>query len=419
MSNNKIFQNLFFFYLYLYTIWPNYISLQIGTFPGINFPKIMAVILFLYWVRLILKNNQLSKIYSANFKKIKKYLWVLIAYLLFIFLLTILFHFEIRKLVNLFIRYSNGLLIICIVASLDNITFRRKLFVNLTKILFIVSVIGITEFLVGKNIYSFIFSAKTIYAAETLNVIQTGSLYRITSCFSHNLNLAQFYIIIIPFVFFLGNTYFKKVKKRLWFYIFFSIGASLLTFSRALYVSYFAFFIIELIYLTPKSAILNFLRILFASLFIILLVYINFNIEILNDISIEYRGKPLTEDVHREGQIIEAIPLISNNLYQGYGITEAAQILDYGSLDGTPTVDNHYISIALESGIIAVIFIFIFYLIITIKAFRVNKYLAMSAFGFLFQSFTLSNLESHIYFYLIAGIILLTTRKSLRPISYA
>jgi len=64
-------------------------------------------------------------------------------------------------------------------------------------------------------------------------------------------------------------------------------------------------------------------------------------------------------------QLQKGIPLVVNNYLLGYGPGNAASILNVGDAN-LPTIDNYYLSLSLESGIVSLL-IFIIILLLFLK----------------------------------------------------
>ncbi len=135
---------------------------------------------------------------------------------------------------------------------------------------------------------------------------------------------------------------------------------------------------------------------------------------ISQSVGVLFENKDLLSDSNRMDQVTSAIPLIDKSTFFGYGFGRGAEILDFGSLDGSPTIDNYFLTLILNSGLVGFIIFTLFYLNVIYKYFKVNKrnkLIITALIFFLINLFTLSITENHTIFYFFLAFLLVVDEK--------
>lgn len=233
-----------------------------------------------------------------------------------------------------------------------------------------------------------------------------GNSRRIQGPFSNPITLGQFSIIIIPCL-----IYFKKFNISI---LKINLGILLLS-TLTLFTRSRTFFV--LLTALICFALFDFYKKMDKkSKAILLVVTLLFTVILLNidagliKVSSLFDGRSLIEDDNRIIQVALAIPLILNNWLTGYGYGMAAETLNFGTRGGSlGTVDNFFLTIILESGIITVSLFIVFIIIIFklfLKAENNERYITLGLCLYSIHLITLSVTETHPIFYMVLSIYL-------------
>ena len=283
----------------------------------------------------------------------------------------------------------------------------------------IVGLIAVAETIVHRNLYGGFFGKWLNYDAGWLKGVWFGDSrdgkYRAFGPFLVHLSLAEFFILAMPFV-----IYCLEKAKRGWVKLLFWASIPLCLFgvyttdSRT---SLIAALCIIAIYLVFKGLRFQIER--KESSMRPLIALIILGLVVLAPLAIGLVFKRIGwenafgESGSRTMQLIIGIPKVVHRPLFGYGVGNAGYVLDYRPDGHTPSIDNYYLSMALDAGIPAMLAFAILPLTMVWMAFRRavrrgpdgSLFLAfgLSGLGFAIVRFTLSQYENVNFFYILLG----------------
>jgi len=287
----------------------------------------------------------------------------------------------------------------------------------------IVACYGVIEIFMGHNIFGQFLDKSNLTEFQVANLESKirGGVHRIQSSFLNPLVLGQFIVLMLPVLLFFRTktksniTRYNIVITLLFFLLFFvrSRASTVILVLGLVYLVYY-FIIISKSRIEIKLITLLFLFILIPSL-----IYLNSDNGFIIDF---FDGKDLTIDSNRETQLLLAVPIILNNLWTGCGFGLGATVLDFGSLNrANGTIDNYFLTVILDSGILALVSFIILYLKIIFYYFKVNKenlFLLIGLILFMINMFSLSLTEIHPLFYFLLSFLLISETKDKRQFNY-
>lgn len=272
------------------------------------------------------------------------------------------------------------------------------------------------ELYTQQNVFSAFLDTETLNEFQKDQVIDKlrGTGHRVQGSFAHPLSFGHFCVTITPILLYLRAH--SRERLLLSLSLLALLVIMLFTRSRTVLI---IFIISMLVYGTHylrfhrhNIAIkgLNFMLLCIAASSIITI----FDPEILDDF---FGGKSLTEDTNRLTQLTTAVPLIFDSLWLGNGFGLGSQTLGFGlSQSDFGTIDNYFLTVVLDSGIVALaLFMLICYqsLKLYFRLYANAKYVFYGLLFFMINLFTLSIIEVHTYFYFFIALTLLTTNKSI------
>lgn len=379
------------FFIVVFHLWPAYGVFKVGSLPGLNLQRLCLVLLIISWIYTLLSSSWHLLYLFKRISEHRYFIFGLATYFLWKYLsianstnFTKSIYAATNELVPFFLLFLIG-----ITVWHDSKQIERAIVVLMISSFF-VSLLGIYESFVKHNLFqSFvpITSEFTEFALESK--IRGG--YRIQSTFSHPLVLAEYLVFTIPLAFVIA------VNSRALFYrvlglivLAFSGCALLMTGSRAavgilvLLGMLAVLWKLWLIIRSPKSSGYWLTALVMLLLPVVIAVaFLGFTL-----LWTKVQGHSMEEISSTTGRFTQlqmSIPLIMGHPILGYGAGNSATTLDYGHPSSLPTIDNYYLSIALDSGLPALaLFIFMlgYILILSLLAYRSGAPLAQ---GFIFS----------------------------------
>lgn len=394
---------------------PGYIAIPMGFFY-LTMDRLILILLLLYWIfgLLFLKlvRNTLMRSLKAN-----KAITYLIICFLFLNLIAVYnsldFETSLKRYIN-FLLYVISSYFVVLSIPLQKNHLKKIGFTFLFSSIILIA-ISILEIINKENVFTYFLhnTNLTEYQEADLLSKMRSDTRRIQASFANPLTYGQFIIMIIPILLF-----FRKIiskKKWIWYVTILSLGAltfmiksraaTLILFLIILYGLYYFFFITKIKF---SSKILVFLLCFLLGLVVFDLI----NHSIVADF---FGGESLMSDDNRLQQFILAGPLISENIWSGYGFGMGAEVLDYGSLGrANGTIDNYFLTIILDSGILTLITFIILCITIFSKYFKIkkhNKFLLVGLIFFIVNLLSLSVTEIHPIFYFFLALLLKLDHK--------
>lgn len=365
----KIIEVLLLITIFLFYAWPEYFVLKIGSLPGFNIQRVSFLVMLIFWLFVTISSKWHRRLFFTNISKYKKSL------ILFIILFTIKI-ISINNSIDLvhssYVTLNEIIIWFCLMLISLSIWNKPKHIIRVINILAIASVIififGVFELIYGKVVFEDLVGISSKYTSNALSInFRDG--HRVKSIFGNTLGLAQFLTILLPFLMFSASS--KTTIYLKIFYIttiLFSLFLIYKTESRAsiliIIILILVWFFIKMIkYFNSSKTIAKYIIFLIIPAFIIFLSFELFNI--FSNLVIGKNTLEMTSMIVRVVQLQKGIPLVVNNYLLGYGPGNAASILNVGDAN-LPTIDNYYLSLSLESGIVSLL-IFIIILLLFLK----------------------------------------------------
>lgn len=383
-------------FIVVFHLWPAYAVIKVGALPGINLQRIFMLLLIISWLFTLLS----SQLYYDNFiKQVLKYRYLVINLFVYFTLryISVLrsdnFLFSFYAATNEFISYFLLFLIgLTVWHNTKQVTRLLHLLVILS---IIISLLGLYESRVERNIFEQFIPITSDYLAQTLEAKIRDS-YRVQATFEHPLVLAEYFVFIIPL------SLAMAINSRIRFYQIFG-GAAVILDILAMWKTGSRTGIIVLIGLGFLVALWKIWFIIkhskdykivafLLSILPIVAAVVPLGFLVINHLLQGRSSEEASSTVTRLVQLDLGIPLVLKHPFLGYGPGNGAILLDIRSESGLPTIDNYYLSIALESGFPALVvftFAFCYILYLSLQAYRFGMVLA-GGFALAFVGFILS-----------------------------
>jgi len=368
--------NIFFlFVLSVFILWPRYGILPLGGIP-LSPPRILYSLLIVVWFAALFWSANLASQLMERVRKNALPVLLLLGLLFWKFLSVFNSTDVVRSLYGFFTEAIVYFLMfpICLTLFRSVKDIERVLVVLLLAGLG-TCLLGIYEGFTHHNVFLAHFPAMTEYMDFALSSKERGGGYRVQSTFAHPLLFAEFLVILLPIA-----VTFALDKRRL----FKILGAIALgpilvamykTGSRAAIIGFavvafsaVVFFVLR--YMKQRNYDLKSFVVLFVILSV-LVVSMALVTGALFDIALG-RGIEARSTSVRLAIMTQGSHLLMSEPLLGFGVDQSAPELDRIMAGGlvTQTVDNYYLSLALDSGLPALLLYlssFIYFVLLAIK----------------------------------------------------
>lgn len=408
--------NLWCLFIGTNLIVPSYISISTGVIE-LSLDRIVFIILFLFWIVGIANFTVVRKIIRGNLKRNKGvvvlFLSICVLQWLSVFL-SIDFAISFKRYLYYFIYIFLGFFFYFTI-PIDDATLRK---VGNTILISSIIIIGLSflEFLLGANPFVQFFGVQPSNEFQEWiisNDKMRGGVRRVMASFPHPLVLAQYIVIFIPVLLFLRRFLVNKFRVTI---VVVLLGVcAYFPKSRAAFVIlalfllfFFYNFLVNKKIRFDTKVVIGFLAV---GILMLTLTSLNYNVLVEN-----FGGHDMLKDENRSNQFIMTIPLLVDHFFTGYGFGMGADVLGYANSKGVVTIDNFFITLALDNGILLTVIFIIFLIAILLKYFGIRgelRYLWLSILLFVVNLFTLSLTSLHpLVFSLIGLFLILRTNKN-------
>jgi len=336
-----------------FSLWPSYLTIELGVLPQMDPPRVFLMWSVLYWLMLMYSSRNVRERFWY-YIRLKSWLFVM---LLFLFGWEMLSVFVAARVGHAF--YS-GLrdVIYHLVFFFTALTVWKypKQIVRALKLLVylgaLISLIGMVEAMLGHNLLAGFVEGKAAYLIEVLGSVEKerDGVYRIAVFFANPLSAASYGVFVFPIVFFFS--FYGKTSDRLIARIVMVLLLAMIwnTGSRGALVAILIISIgqsyFNLAVYINKYRGGGYAKVVLVPIFISAVVMA---IPIVSGLIQGANEKQAGSTEIRLLQLELGVPLVMNRPLLGYGPGEAAEVLGVGD-DDSKTVDNYFLSIALESG---------------------------------------------------------------------
>lgn len=344
----------------LFILWPRYIAFNFGG-PDITPSRIAYLLLLLVWI-ISLFSPSYRKNFIGQFKYVRAWLAIVGIYVI---LRILSCFFSLSPLTSFYLIAKELFTFILILPIVISIYQSRKRYNSLVLWIFLaglfVAVLAILESTVRHNLFANIslpgMHIDPEFHQQAIMDKLRGGKYRAQSTFEHPLLLAEFMIFELPLAMF-----YMAHNKLIWriigsiAFVAFIYGA-ISSGSRSALVAIPIVILLAISVLSTRKKntfeggvlwILTLLSIGLGSIAGIILLATG-----VADLSI-ITGKGTEQAASSTIRVLmleRGLPIVANHFFVGQGPGLAGYILGFGKANGSVTIDNYYLSIALESGI--------------------------------------------------------------------
>jgi hypothetical protein len=348
-------------YVVFYILWPFYIDLKIAPGVGLNPQRLVsATIAIMVVIIFFLKPTVFSPL-ATGFKRRKLFFTSLICYFVWRIVtafsanFSASFSFAIYEILSYLIIFF-GFWVFILNTNKINQYLKVLMWITLT-----LTIIGIAEYMIGSNMFAQFATSDNRIAISSSEILREGG-HRVKTTFEHPLTLVQFLAIVLPLMLVSGKHIFNNLTR--WLILFCCITLLALTKSRSALIfliitaSYYYF----ILYISSKG---EEKRTRLATVVFFAFI-VTATATLLFTMDEDLFGRSLFESTARMAQLLNGLVAITESPYFGYGPGLRAGELVYDIASSSrsaaqmwesnaSTVDNRFLSIALESGLPALI----------------------------------------------------------------
>jgi O-antigen ligase len=358
---------LFLAFIFLLPLWPNYAELKFGGLPNLAPDRLLRIALFFGFVIIFFTNSAPVQLMKQRLEKH----WVLVFALTAFYGMRILSAFLSPNTVfQLYVFLKNEFLVSFPVFFYALLAIRdtksiKKILITLVVSGFIASIVALIDFYKKKNLFMDLVPVNTDYLMSVFLDKTRDDSYRAQGTFEHPIMLGQFFIFLIPIVWIT----FRQSKNIIYslFYLltgFLSLATIYISGSRAaLGLGLIVILIITLyeIYEWSKISKHRILQYLILSqipipIFALIIASYTYKQSLIGGTQ-----ETLSSTNSRLDMLIGGIPKIFESPVYGHGLGEAISVFSLVGRAGIQTLDNYYILLGLETGIICLLLFFIIF----------------------------------------------------------
>jgi O-antigen ligase len=426
---------LFFCWLAVSVLWPQYLSLNLSGLPSIKASRAVLIVLIVIWLFYMMNSLQmkqnLSSIYMRNSKVFALLLLLVLTRVFSLFFSEAPFQ-SLFSFMKDFIEVFLPILILLSIFSFKE---------DLDRLLLVFAVTGagvvclsLLEIIMNKNIFLFYLPAGFVVSSEFIEqslkeTVRTAGL-RVKGPFSHPLLLAQFLVVILPVYAYFIFTHTKKTVRicsliliPLIVFILYKTGSRSSFVGIAVEALVLSVLYLKWVSVTKKASALGWIVIVSYPILILVAFFVFY---LTMDFFVGQTAGEISSTNARFIMWDRGLSLVLNSPVFGFGSGSAAYVLGFFS-NGTLTIDSYFLSILLNYGYLGLIlfiayFIFIFYIGLKLMKENVNNapiliLILSSISGYLTVALILSTAHNlHILFIFSALILLLATKPRLNMV---
>lgn len=364
--SGNVFNWVLGFYLLCAIVWPKYAVLKIGTLPSISPGKLAFATLIIFWVYGVLRYFQLRQNLMDNIKNCRMLFAGWVFYVFFraasFFLLNdVPFFILLKFAVEEVFGYQFVLIAaLTFIRSGDDVRFVARFFYLAILLVIFVAIIeqykGETPFAAFVNLDA---DTSGRLAEALMPKIRDGS-HRLQSSFEHPLVLGQFLVMLLPVCFLSIFQQGASVANRvaLIFLVILSYALLWKTGARSsLAIAVATFGAILVVMPILEGADSNNIAFILRSMFaVVAAVMVGWLLgDFIVDIISAKTAQTALSSSARIYMLAKGIPLIFDSPFIGYGPGEAPFLAGVLVTGGLMSIDNFYLSVALDSGLGALI----------------------------------------------------------------
>lgn len=357
-------QNILYSFVFLYAILPEYLAIEISdSLPLLTASRIILILLILY--ALIKKGRIFNQKRSLLFMKRTKLYLPFVAFFICEIVVYVPYFSNLNSIKELILSFvEKFILVICISRLIDNEKQIEKCIRVIVLAAVLVSGVGIFENILGSN---FVYYLNTASRELLMSSYERLGTLRAEVSFGHPISLSMYLLIIIPLVMYNFEKHRSNMKNGIILVL--VVTCLLLTISRATIIIFFLSvpFIIHkkdkkskrkyyymliicclmmsFIYMIKPDIMLSFKSIVFATL-----NAIGFDFEVSDF------GRNADANLSRLAQLSLVPYTLKTSPFWGGGVeyifNNTVKLVYQGTVTVATSIDNEYIGILVEKGII-------------------------------------------------------------------
>lgn len=368
---------LFLALVFILPLWPNYAELKFGGMPNLAPDRLLRVALFFGFIGIFFTNSASVKVMKQRLEKN----WILVLVLTSFYGIRILSALESHNTIfELYAFFRNEFLVtfpifLYALLAIKDEKSVDKIFVTLVISGFFASIVALVDYYKQRNLFVGLIPVSNDYLMGVFLDKTRDDTYRAQGTFEHPIMLGQFFILQLPIIW----TLLRRSTKILsvLFYIctgvlaLASIYASGSRAALGLGLVAITLFVFWEIYARTQASKNRVLQYLVISQIPIPIIGALAALYIYKDNAIGRTQETLSSTNARIEMLIGGTPKVFESPLYGHGLGEHLSVFSLVGRAGIRTLDNFYLLIGLESGLIAVTLLIIFFSICLFK----NKFL--------------------------------------------
>lgn len=404
--------NLLCLFLGVKIVVPTYIAIPFGP-VYISLDRIVFVILLAFWLIGLFYGKTFRNTLWFRIKENKAITFSLLGFL-FVQWIAAFASVDAKQSFLSYLYYFSYVMVgyFCILSiPTRGISIKKIINTFIISTLFLI-VIALIQIITNENPFSYLLIPGTLtrFQIGALKTTSLAGIRRVQASFSNPLAFGHYIILIVPILFFFKKYSYKKGTINIiilfLFIICFFIRSRAITLLLLLFVCYGLYYLLFVTKTTKIRLILKFFFILFIGILVIGLLFI----VSMPEIQSFFGGKRILYDQSRITQLLMAIPIIKANFFLGVGFSEGAKVLGFGAPNGVgASIDNYFLRILLDSGVITLVFFICFLSSIFSLYFnskKADKFLLLGLFLFIANFISVSLTQVHIIFYFLLALYL-------------
>lgn len=358
-DNNRWLNLLLLWITFLALFWPAYIFFSVRGLPSLDPKRLLLILLTLVWLFQVMTSPVLAERFRRRLRLGGVPVLLLLTYMIWRLLSAFASNYPVMALIQLFweVIYYYMIFFAAITAIRDFSDVRGLVMLLLVGSLVIVGLSGV-EYVVGHNLFAKLTPVNAEYAAAQAasleDKIRAGG-YRLQATFDHPMLFAEFLVFMLPIMAF-GALKAARPIARMIFLVGMPLmfGAILLSGTRSAISSGGAILFLTLtIFLlrnvqSSKLSLKSFFSVM------ALLALVSVPLASVTVISQLVEGRNAGERGSSVGRLMQvqlAVPKIQSHPLLGYGVGLGNSELGFKASRGRYSVDNYYLTLALDSGL--------------------------------------------------------------------
>ena len=352
--------------LFMLPLWPGYAELKFGGLPNLAPVRLVRIVLIVSFIWMIFNDRRRNKIF---FRRISEN-WVLVSTLIAFYGLRVASAFVGHDIsFQLFAFFKNDVftnlpIFFIALAAIDDNKSVSKVFNVLIGAGLIASLLAMVDFYLERNIFMGIISVSNDYLMGIFIDKSRDNAYRAQGTFEHPILLGQYFTFMLPLIWvkFMATT---RVGVRLYYTVaaIMAVASIYVSGSRAalgIAVIFLMFiFIWEIIFWirTSHNRVAQYFVI---SQFAWLIFGVIFGITMLKNIAGGNSAETISSTNSRLIMWTGGLPKVFDSPLIGHGLGDATSIFSLVGRGGMRTLDNFYLLLGLESGVLAPLLFLVF-----------------------------------------------------------